>query len=220
MSTKPALVFGNDHAGLALKRVLLKRAQELGYTVTDVGTHDEASTDYPDWAHQVAAKVLADGGLGILVCGTGIGVSIAANRHKGIRAALCGALGDVGGDGLDVLHAFRRLQDGVDQDRLGKRMPGLELGEKLWPASIVHVVKAIALGASSAFCVAAALLAVNLVQHQRLEGAPVVANDWLPTWAAFVIVPYAFAAMAVRLLAQGVTTATGTSEPVEERLPS
>ncbi len=96
----------------------------------------------------------------------------------------------------------------------------LELGEKLWPASIVHVVKAIALGASSAFCVAAALLAFNLVQHQRLEGAPVVANDWLPTWAAFVIVPYAFAAMAVRLLAQGVTTATGTSEPVEERLPS
>lgn len=90
MSTKPALVFGNDHAGLALKRVLLKRAQELGYTVTDVGTHDEASTDYPDWAHQVAQKVLADGGLGILVCGTGIGVSIAANRHKGIRAALCG----------------------------------------------------------------------------------------------------------------------------------
>jgi TRAP-type C4-dicarboxylate transport system permease small subunit len=82
------------------------------------------------------------------------------------------------------------------------------------------VVKAIALGASSAFCVAAALLAFNLVQHQRLEGAPVVANDWLPTWAAFVIVPYAFAAMAVRLLAQGVTTATGTSEPVEERLPS
>ena len=70
--------------------MLLKRAQELGYTVTDVGTHDEASTDYPDWAHQVAAKVLADGGLGILVCGTGIGVSIAANRHKGIRAALCG----------------------------------------------------------------------------------------------------------------------------------
>lgn len=90
MSTKPTLVFGNDHAGLALKRVLVKRAQELGYTVMDVGTHDEASTDYPDWAHQVALQVLSGGGWGVLICGTGIGVSIAANRHKGIRAALCG----------------------------------------------------------------------------------------------------------------------------------
>ncbi len=90
MSTKPALVFGSDHAGLALKRVLQKRAEELGYTVTDVGTHDEASTDYPDWAHRVAAQVVAGQGWGVLVCGTGIGMSISANRHKGVRAALCG----------------------------------------------------------------------------------------------------------------------------------
>lgn len=96
----------------------------------------------------------------------------------------------------------------------------LEFGEKLWPAKIVHLVKAVALALSSAFCAAATLLAVALVQHQRLEGAPVVANDWLPTWAAFVVVPYAFAAMAVRLAAQAVTTATGKAEPVEERLPS
>lgn len=96
----------------------------------------------------------------------------------------------------------------------------LELGEKLWPTAIVHVIKALALALASAFCAAAMLLAIALVQHQRLEGAPVVANDWLPTWAAFVIVPYAFAAMTVRLLAQSYTTVTRTGEPTEERLPS
>lgn len=96
----------------------------------------------------------------------------------------------------------------------------LELGEKLWPQSIVHWVKALALGLASAFCAAAALLALYLVQHQRAEGLHIDANDWLPTWSAFVIVPYAFAAMAVRLLAQTVTTATRTAEPIEERLPS
>lgn len=96
----------------------------------------------------------------------------------------------------------------------------LELGEKLWPARVLHLVKALALGVASAFCAAAMLLAFELVQAQRHEGLRIDANDWLPTWAAFVIVPYAFAAMAIRLLAQGYTTATRTSEPVEERLPS
>jgi TRAP-type C4-dicarboxylate transport system permease small subunit len=96
----------------------------------------------------------------------------------------------------------------------------LELGEKLWPGAIVHLVKGLALGLASAFCAAAALLAVNLVQHQRHEGLLIDANDWLPTWSAFVIVPYAFAAMTVRLLAQSYTTATRTGEPIEERLPS
>jgi TRAP-type C4-dicarboxylate transport system permease small subunit len=96
----------------------------------------------------------------------------------------------------------------------------LELGEKLWPQPIVHAVKALALAVASAFCAASALLAYNLVSHQRHEGLLIDANDWLPTWAAFVIVPYAFASMAVRLLAQAYTTASRTGEPVEERLPS
>jgi TRAP-type C4-dicarboxylate transport system permease small subunit len=96
----------------------------------------------------------------------------------------------------------------------------LELGEKLWPATIVHLVKALALGLASAFCAAAALLAYNLVSHQRHEGLLIDANDWLPTWAAFLIVPYAFASMTVRLFAQACTTVTRTSEPIEERLPS
>lgn len=96
----------------------------------------------------------------------------------------------------------------------------LELGEKLWPGAIVHLVKALALALASAFCAASTLLAYNLVSHQRHEGLLIDANDWLPTWAAFVIVPYAFASMTVRLLAQAYTTATRTGEPIEERLPS
>lgn len=96
----------------------------------------------------------------------------------------------------------------------------LEFGEKIWPAKALPYVKALALFVAAAFCAAAFWLAVDLVSAQRHEGLKVDANQWLPTWKAFVIVPYAFAAMAVRLLAQAVTTATGKAEPVEERLPS
>jgi ribose 5-phosphate isomerase B len=84
------LIVGSDHAGLDLKRELLGVAAELGYEVVDIGTHSADSTDYPDYAHQVANAVAAGEGLGLLVCGTGLGMSMAANRHPGVRAALCG----------------------------------------------------------------------------------------------------------------------------------
>ena len=81
---------GSDHGGLSLKRFLVQRLQEWGHDVVDLGTHNEESCDYPDFAHAVAKAVLAEpGSRGLLVCGTGIGISIAANRHEGIRAALC-----------------------------------------------------------------------------------------------------------------------------------
>lgn len=96
----------------------------------------------------------------------------------------------------------------------------LELGEKIWPQPVLHFVKALALGLASGFCAAAMMLAVTLVQHQRREGLLVDANEWLPTWTAFLIVPYAFAAMAIRLLAQAYTTVSRTAEPIEERLPT
>lgn len=96
----------------------------------------------------------------------------------------------------------------------------LEMGEKLWPARLVPYVKATSLALASAFCVAACYLAIELVRSQRHHGLKIDANDWLPTWLAFVIVPYAFAAMAIRFLAQASTTATGTAAPIEERLPS
>ena len=84
------LIVGSDHAGLGLKRELLSVAAELGYEVVDIGTHTSDSTDYPDYAHQVAAAVGRGEGLGLLVCGTGLGMSMAANRHPGVRAAVCG----------------------------------------------------------------------------------------------------------------------------------
>ncbi len=84
------LIVGSDHAGVALKKELSEVARELGYEIEDVGTHSTESTDYPDYAHQVASAVSRGEGLGILVCGTGVGMSMAANRHPGVRAAACG----------------------------------------------------------------------------------------------------------------------------------
>ena len=84
------LIVGSDHAGVALKKELSEVGRELGYEIEDVGTHSTESTDYPDYAHQVASAVSRGEGLGILVCGTGVGMSMAANRHPGVRAAACG----------------------------------------------------------------------------------------------------------------------------------
>ena len=81
---------GCDHAGLALKRAIAARLQEDGYEVIDVGTLSEESCDYPDFAHDLAARI--DAGVlprGVLVCGTGVGMSMAANRHDGVRAVVC-----------------------------------------------------------------------------------------------------------------------------------
>ena len=81
---------GSDHGGFLLKKTLIRRLVELGHEVVDLGTNSEKSCDYPDFAHAVAREILAGPGtMGILTCGSGIGISIAANRHAGIRAALC-----------------------------------------------------------------------------------------------------------------------------------
>ena len=85
------ITIGCDHGALALKETVKKLLLELGHEVEDVGTHTEASVDYPD----IVARVCADmtegrAERGIVLCGTGIGVSIAANKVKGIRCALCG----------------------------------------------------------------------------------------------------------------------------------
>lgn len=89
-TTKLRVVVGADHAGLALKRDLVAALGEWGVTVEDLGTHDDKSVDYPDFAHVVATRVAKDRSeLGLLVCGSGIGMSIAANRHSGARAVVC-----------------------------------------------------------------------------------------------------------------------------------
>lgn len=87
--TELPLIFGSDHAGYRLKLELIEHAKKRGLSVRDLGTDAETSCDYPDFAHAVADAVAAGEGLGVLVCGTGVGMSMAANRHPGIRAALC-----------------------------------------------------------------------------------------------------------------------------------
>lgn len=85
------IFLGADHAGFNLKNELLEHLALNGHETNDCGTYSEVRADYPDYAHQVANAVLnaQSDAFGILVCGSGIGVSITANRHKGIRAALC-----------------------------------------------------------------------------------------------------------------------------------
>lgn len=81
---------GADHGGYVLKEGLKKWLSGAGYEYTDLGCFSEESVDYPDYAREVAAKVLEEpGSRGVIVCGTGIGVSMAANKVEGIRAALC-----------------------------------------------------------------------------------------------------------------------------------
>lgn len=80
---------GADHAGFELKNRLVEVLRGLGYQPEDVGTHSSASTDYPDYAHVVADKVArGEAARGVLLCGTGLGMSYAANRHHGVRAAV------------------------------------------------------------------------------------------------------------------------------------
>lgn len=79
----------SDHAGYALKEQVMAALRDSEWKMEDMGTHSAVSCDYPDYAHAVCNKILSEGGMGILVCGTGIGMSITANRHSGIRAALC-----------------------------------------------------------------------------------------------------------------------------------
>jgi ribose 5-phosphate isomerase B len=83
------IVLGADHGGFKLKEFLQKKLVKKGFEVIDLGAHSTESVDYPDYAKKVAKKVLKEKCFGILVCGSGIGMSITANKFKGIRAALC-----------------------------------------------------------------------------------------------------------------------------------
>jgi ribose 5-phosphate isomerase B len=89
MSSK-IIPIGADHAGFQLKETLKKHLISKGYEVNDFGCYSEESIDYPDFAHPVAEMVEQNKGmLGILICGSGNGISMSANKHQGIRSALC-----------------------------------------------------------------------------------------------------------------------------------
>ena len=84
------IAIGADHAGFSLKEKLKKYLQEQGHEVKDFGPASEASVDYPDFAHPVAFAVeKKEAELGLLMCGSGNGINMTANKHAGIRAALC-----------------------------------------------------------------------------------------------------------------------------------
>ena len=118
---KYTVVIASDHAGFHLKMVLLAELNTLGYLVTDLGTDSEASADYPDFGFAVAHAVNnKEADIGVLICGTGIGISIAANRHPGIRAALV----------HDSLGArMSRLHNNANVICFGGRMIGEEIAK-------------------------------------------------------------------------------------------
>jgi ribose 5-phosphate isomerase B len=89
-STQKYIALGADHAGVQYKTAIAKYLTQKGYNVNDKGTYDTTSVDYPDFAHPVAELVNSgECDFGILICGSANGVAITANKHQGVRAALC-----------------------------------------------------------------------------------------------------------------------------------
>ena len=83
------IVIGADHGGFDLKELVIKEIKAMGHTIEDVGCFGLESVDYPDYAEKAITALKKNGDLAILICGTGIGMSIAANRFRFVRAALC-----------------------------------------------------------------------------------------------------------------------------------
>jgi ribose 5-phosphate isomerase B len=117
------LVVGSDHAGYQLKVAIAEFLRSLGHEVLDVGAFDEKASDYPDFAEKVGAAVL-DGRSerGVLICGSGVGVSVAANKIPGIRAGMC--------------HDTYSAHQGVEHDDInvlvmGSRVIGPALAQEL-----------------------------------------------------------------------------------------
>jgi ribose 5-phosphate isomerase B len=117
------VVFGADHAGFSLKEILLEHVAALGHEVVDVGTNSTAPVDYPVFSRALAEAIInGDAERGVLVCGSGVGASVAANKVTGIRAAIC--------------HDCYSAAQGVEHDNmnvltLGGRVIGIESAKVL-----------------------------------------------------------------------------------------
>lgn len=117
------IAIGNDHAGVEFKNKIMQELRSKGYEVVNVGTDTLDSVDYPDIAKEVSEKVInGEVNFGILICGTGIGISIAANKIKGIRAALCHN---------EYTAKQARLHNDANILALGARVIGDELGKAI-----------------------------------------------------------------------------------------
>jgi RpiB/LacA/LacB family sugar-phosphate isomerase len=117
------VVIASDHAGFEMKRDLAEQVRAAGHEVHDVGTHSTAPADYPDYAEALAQRILSgEAERGLLICGSGVGASVAANKFLGIRAGLC--------------HDAYSAHQGVEHDDmnvlvLGARVVGSELAREL-----------------------------------------------------------------------------------------
>ena len=124
---KRRIFIGADSAGYALKQELIATLREEGYELEDCGTDSDASCHYPIFASKVAKAVQADldGSFGILVCGTGIGMSMVANKYDGIRAAVCG----------DTFSArMTRMHNDANVLCIGARVTGIGLAKDILDA--------------------------------------------------------------------------------------
>ncbi len=117
------VIIGADHGGYPLKAVIIEYVKELGHTVEDVGTFSSEPVDYPDYARAVANAIIdGRGDRGVIICGSGVGACVAANKFPGIRAAVC--------------HDTFSAHQGVEDDNmnvlcLGARVVGPELAKDL-----------------------------------------------------------------------------------------
>ena len=117
------IAIGNDHAGVEFKNKIMQELRSKGYEVVNVGTDTQDSVDYPDVAKEVSEKVInGEVNFGILICGTGIGISIAAKKIKRIRAALCHN---------EYTAKQARLHNDANILALGARVIGDELGKAI-----------------------------------------------------------------------------------------
>jgi ribose 5-phosphate isomerase B len=117
------IVLGSDHAGFDMKQDLLKTVQGLGHEVLDIGAFNTEPSDYPDFAEAVGKAVMGGkADRGILICGSGVGASVAANKVVGIRAGLC----------HDCYSAHQGVEhDGMNVLVMGSRIIGLELAHDI-----------------------------------------------------------------------------------------
>jgi len=117
------VVIASDHGGFQFKTSLLPEIRDLGYEVTDAGAFNDEPSDYPDYAEVVANTLLkGQAEKGILICGSGAGVSVAANKFKGIRAAVC----------HDTYTAHQCVEhDDVNVLCIGQRVIGIELAREI-----------------------------------------------------------------------------------------
>ncbi len=117
------IAIGADHAGFELKELLKKRLEQKGYTIKDFGTYTSESADYADFAHPVSIAVeKKEFDLGLLVCGSANGVAMTANKHQGIRAAICWT---------EELGTLARLHNNANVLCLPARFISQELAERI-----------------------------------------------------------------------------------------